>query len=225
MREIKCPNCSKAFNLDDAGYADILKQVRDGEFESQLLERHELFEKDKAAALDLAKAEADLKLQNLQAKLDAAEADKHLALAQALAPVERERDELRAKVDQAALAQQVAITDATTKVERERDAVQSAFDRLTLEKELNEKKIRDVYEVQLQDRNDAIERLKDMKARLSTKMVGETLEQHCEIEFNKIRATAFPRAYFEKDNDAKSGSKGDYIFRDSDESDIEIVSE
>lgn len=224
MREIKCPNCSKAFNLDDAGYADILKQVRDGEFESQLHERYELFEKDKAAALDLAKAEANLKLQNLQAKLDAAEADKQLALTQALASVERERDELKAKVDQAALAQQVAITDATSRVEKERDALQSSIDLLKLEKELNEKKIKDMYEIQLKDRNDAIERLKDMKARLSTKMVGETLEQHCEIEFNRIRATAFPRAYFEKDNDAKSGSKGDYIFRDFDESEIEIVS-
>lgn len=224
MREIKCPHCSKAFNLDDAGYADILKQVRDGEFESQLHERLELFEKDKVAALDLAKAEATLAIQNLQAKLDAAEADKQLALTQALASVERERDDLKAKVDQAALAQQVAITDATSKVEKERDALQSAIDLLKLEKELNEKKIKEMYEVQLQDRNDAIERLKDMKARLSTKMVGETLEQHCEIEFNRIRATAFPRAYFEKDNDAKSGSKGDYIFRDFDESEIEIVS-
>jgi len=224
MREIKCPHCSKAFNLDDAGYADILKQVRDGEFESQLHERYELFEKDKAAALDLAEAEANLKLQNLQAKLDAAEADKQLALIQALASVERERDEFKAKVDQAALEQRVAITDATTRVERERDTLQSAIDRLKLEKELNEKKIKDMYEIQLQDRNDAIERLKDMKAKLSTKMVGETLEQHCDIEFNRIRAAAFPRAYFRKDNDARTGSKGDYIFRDYDESNIEIVS-
>ena len=223
-REIKCPHCSKTFSLDDAGYADILKQVRDGAFESQLHERFELFEKDKAAALDLAKAEASLTIQNLQAKLDAAEADKKLALTEAIASVERERDDLKAKVNQAALAQQVAITAATSKVEKERDALQSAVDLLKLEKELNEQKIKDMYEIQLQDRNDAIERLKDMKARLSTKMVGETLEQHCEIEFNRIRATAFPRAYFEKDNDAKSGSKGDYIFRDFDESEIEIVS-
>jgi len=224
MREIKCPNCGKSFNLDDAGYADILKQVRDGNFEKELHDRLELLERDKVAALDLVKAESTLKLQQLQAKLDAAEADKQLALSTALTAVERERDEFKAKVDQAALAQQVAITDATTKVERERDALQSAMDLLKLEKELNETKIKEMYEVQLKDRDDAIERLKDMKARLSTKMVGETLEQHCEIEFNRIRATAFPRAYFEKDNDAKSGSKGDYIFRDFDESATEIVS-
>jgi hypothetical protein len=224
MREIKCPNCGKSFSLDDAGYADILKQVRDGNFEKELHDRLDLLEKDKAAALDLAKAESNLKLQQLQAKLDAADADKQLALTTALTAIEKERDDLRAKLDQATLAQQVAITDATTKVERERDALKSAIDLLKLEKQLNETKIKEMYEVQLQDRNDAIERLKDMKARLSTKMVGETLEQHCEIEFNKIRATAFPRAYFEKDNDAKGGSKGDYIFRDFDEAETEIVS-
>ena len=224
LREIKCPHCSKAFSLDDAGYADILKQVRDGEFESQLHERLELFEKEKAAALDLAKAEANLMLQGLQAKLDAAEADKQLALTQALVPVERERDELKAKVDQAGLAQQLAITDATTKFKEERDKLQNALDVLKLKKELNEQNLKKTFDIQIKDRDDAIERLKDMKAKLSTKMVGETLEQHCEFEFNRIRATAFPRAYFEKDNDAKSGSKGDYIFRDFDESEIEIVS-
>jgi hypothetical protein len=224
MNEIRCPHCSKTFKVDEAGYAEILKQVHDSEFEQQLHDRLELFERDKIAALELAEAESKLKLQQLQAKLDAAEADKQLALTTALTAVERERDDLKAKVDQAALAQQVAITDATSKVERERNALQSAIDLLRLEKELNEKKIKDMYEIQLQDRNDAIERLKDMKARLSTKMVGETLEQHCEIEFNRIRATAFPRAYFEKDNDSKSGSKGDYIFRDFDEGETEIVS-
>jgi hypothetical protein len=96
--------------------------------------------------------------------------------------------------------------------------------RAQLEKALAEKSLKDKYETQLKDRDDAIERLRDMKARLSTKMVGETLEQHCETEFNRIRATAFPRAYFEKDNDARSGSKGDFIFRDADEAGTEIVS-
>lgn len=224
MREIKCPHCGKSFNLDDAGYADILKQVRDTEFEEALHERLELFERDKTASLELAKAESTLKLQEIQAKLDAAEADKQLALTQALTAVERERDELKAKVDQAELAKRLAIADVTSKVEKERDELQKKIEILKFEKELNEQNIKKTYEVQLQDRNDAIERLKDMKAKLSTKMIGETLEQHCEIEFNRIRATAFPRAYFEKDNDARSGSKGDYIFRDFDESKTEIVS-
>ena len=195
MREIKCPHCGKAFNLDDAGYADILKQVRDGEFEAALHERLELLEKDKRSALELAKADFTLRLQELQAKVDAAE-----------------------------LAKNLAINDATSKVEKERDELRKNLEILKYEKELNEQSIKKTYEIQLRDRDDAIERLKDLKARLSTKMVGETLEQHCQIEFNRIRATAFPRAYFEKDNDTKTGSKGDYIFRDFDESKTEIVS-
>lgn len=195
MREIKCPHCGKAFNLDDAGYADILKQVRDGEFEAALHERLEFLEKDKRSALELAKADFTLKLQELQAKVDAAE-----------------------------LAKNLAINDATSKVEKERDELRKNLEILKYEKELNEQSIKKTYEIQLRDRDDAIERLKDLKARLSTKMVGETLEQHCQIEFNRIRATAFPRAYFEKDNDTKTGSKGDYIFRDFDESKTEIVS-
>lgn len=109
-------------------------------------------------------------------------------------------------------------------VEKQRDELQASLTQARLEKQLAEQSLKDRYEVQLKDRDDAIERLRDMKARLSTKMVGETLEQHCETEFNRIRATAFPRAYFEKDNDASTGSKGDYIFRDNDESGTEIVS-
>jgi hypothetical protein len=195
MREIKCPHCSKAFNLDDAGYADILKQVRDREFESALQERISLSEKEKAAALQLAAAEFNLRIQGLQSQLDAAETTKQLAL-----------------------------RDATSQAEKERDQLKQSLDLLKLEKELNETKIRETYDIQLRDSKETIERLRDLKAKLSTKMVGETLEQHCEIEFNRIRATAFPHAYFEKDNDARTGSKGDYIFRDFDESETEIVS-
>lgn len=224
MREIKCPHCSKAFNLDDAGYADILKQVRNDEFEDQLHERLELLEKEMATALKLANSEANLRVQELQAKLDAAKVDKQLALTQALTKVERERDQLKAKVDQAALAQQVAITDATTMFKEERDKLQNSLEVLRLEKEINEQNLRKMYDDQLRASDEAIKSLRDMKARLSTKMVGETLEQHCSIEFDRIRATAFPRAHFEKDNDAKTGSKGDFIFRDFDDLKIEIVS-
>ena len=109
-------------------------------------------------------------------------------------------------------------------VEKERDSLQHKLSQAELEKQAAERSLKDKYETQIKDRDDAIERLRDMKARLSTKMVGETLEQHCETEFNRIRSTAFPRAYFEKDNDASSGSKGDYIFRDVDENDTPIVS-
>ena len=131
---------------------------------------------------------------------------------------------LRATLSAREVAQKLAITEAVGAVERERDELKGGLERAALEKQLAEKSLKDKYETQIKDRDDAIERLRDMKARLSTKMVGETLEQHCETEFNRIRATAFPRAYFEKDNDARSGSKGDYIFRDLEEAGTEIVS-
>jgi hypothetical protein len=122
------------------------------------------------------------------------------------------------------IAQRLEITEAVSTVEKERDEFKSGLERAELEKQLVEKSLKDKYETQIKDREEQIERLRDLKAKLSTKMVGETLEQHCEIEFNRIRATAFPRAYFEKDNDSRTGSKGDYIFRDSDDAGTEIVS-
>ena len=275
MHDIICPHCSKAFKVDEAGYADILKQVRDGEFEQQLHDRLELAERDKKNALALAEAQAasalqkaatakDTEIQSLKAKIDAGEVARKLAVTEALSAVEKERDalanelaqakrdtetaarladakrlnelqsaaatkeaeiqKLKAQLDAIAVAQKLAINEAVGVVEKERDEYKSGLQRAALEKELAENSLKDKYETQLKDRDDAIERLRDMKARLSTKMVGETLEQHCETEFNRIRATAFPRAYFEKDNDARSGSKGDYIFRDKDEADTEIVS-
>ena len=275
MHDIICPHCSKAFKVDEAGYADILKQVRDGEFEQQLHDRLELAERDKKNALALAEAQAasalqkaatdkDTEIQSLKAKIDAGEVARKLAVTEALSAVEKERDalanelaqakrdtetaarladakrlnelqsaattkeaeiqKLKAQLDAIAVAQKLAINEAVGMVEKERDEYKSGLQRAALEKELAENSLKDKYETQLKDRDDAIERLRDMKARLSTKMVGETLEQHCETEFNRIRATAFPRAYFEKDNDARSGSKGDYIFRDKDEADTEIVS-
>jgi hypothetical protein len=206
MHEIICPHCNKAFKIDEAGYADILKQVRDGEFEQQLHERLVLAEQEKRNAVALAEA----KLANVSQ--------------QAAAAKDTEIQALRAKLEAGGMAQQLAIAQALSSVEKERDALKSGLERAQLEKALAEKSLKDKYETQLKDRDDAIERLRDMKARLSTKMVGETLEQHCETEFNRIRATAFPRAYFEKDNDARTGSKGDFIFRDADEAGTEIVS-
>ncbi len=206
MRDIICPHCAKAFKIDESGYADIVKQVRDSEFNEQLHERLALAEQSKQNAVELAKSQAtsdlyraeaakDAVIQDLNAKLAAADAARQLALAQALSVVEKERDEAKNKLV-----------------------------RVEYEKQLAEQALKDKYETQLKDREDTIERLKDLKARLSTKMVGETLEQHCETEFNRLRATAFPKAYFEKDNNARSGSKGDYIFRDLAEADTEIVS-
>ncbi|MCP1121284.1 DUF2130 domain-containing protein [Robbsia andropogonis] len=275
MHEIICPHCGKAFKIDEAGYADILKQVRDNEFEQQLHERLELAELDKRNAIELATTKVanelqkvavqkDFEIQELKAKLDAGEVARKLAVTEALSAVEKERDalaneldqakrdrhavselaearlvselqrtaatkdaeiqDLKARLDAVAVAKKLAITEAVSVVEKERDDLKSGLARAELEKQLAQQSLKDKYETQIKDRDDAIERLRDMKARLSTKMVGETLEQHCETEFNRIRATAFPRAYFEKDNDARTGSKGDYIFRDLDESGVEIVS-
>ena len=283
MHEIICPHCSKAFKIDEAGYADILKQVRDGEFEQALHERLELAEREKRDAIALAEANVtnalqkaaaakDTEIQALQAQLDAGEVARKLAVTEALGTVSKERDQLanelkteqeRARNAQQAAAQlaeaklahalqaeaakkdaeiqalqakleasetarqlavNVAVNEAVGVVARERDGLKNDLNLIAVKNQLEEKAIKEQYALQLRDRDGEIARLRDMKARLSTKMVGETLEQHCEIEFNRIRAAAFQRAHFEKDNDARTGSKGDYIFRDSDESGAEIVS-
>jgi len=275
MHEIICPHCNKAFKIDETGYADILKQVRDSDFDQQLHERLELAEKDKLNAVELVKEKVgsemqkasmakDVEIQELKAKIDAGEIAQKLAVAEALRIVEKERDELenvlnqvkqdtesasklaeashsnqlqetsakkdaeiqdlKAKLSANEVTQKHAITEAVIEAEKGRNQLKSDLEKAMLEKQLAETALKDKYETQIKDRDHEIERLRDMKARLSTKMVGETLEQHCETEFNRIRATAFPKAYFEKDNDARTGSKGDYIFRDSDESDTEVVS-
>ncbi len=275
MHEIICPHCSKAFKIDEAGYADILKQVRDSDFEMQLHERLELAEQDKRNAVELAKAKVahqlqtvssakDSEIQKLQAKLEAGEVAGRLAVAEALSAIEKQRDSLlndlenarrdqdalsklaeaklvselqkaasskdaeiqslKARLDASELAQKLAVTEAVSVVEKEREALKNGLSRVELEKKLAETALRDKYETQLRDRDEAIERLRDMKLKLSTKMIGETLEQHCATEFDRIRATAFPRAYFEKDNDARDGSKGDFVFRDRDDTGAEIVS-
>ena len=206
MNEIRCPHCGKTFKVDEAGYADIVKQVRDSEFNRQLHERLELAEKDKKSAIELAKNE----VRN--------------ELLQATAEKDTEINNLKGQIRNNEMALRLAINEAVGAVEKERDELKSSLEKVQLEKQLSEKSLKDRYETQIKDRDEAIDRLRDLKARLSTKMIGETLEQHCETEFNRIRATAFPHAYFEKDNDARSGSKGDYIFRDQNDEGIEIVS-
>lgn len=275
MNEIICPHCSKAFKVDETSYTDILRQVRDKEFDKQLHERLALAEADKQNAIELAKTklaaeldkntlEKEAEIQQLKEKLEASKLAQDLAVTQALKNIEKERDDLARLIEQmkadmqtqqnfsqikfetnlqktasekdAEIAQlkaqlnavstekSLAVTQAVIAVERERDELKNHLERSQLEKQLAETALKDKYETQLKDREYEIERLRDMKAKLSTKMVGETLEQHCEIEFNRLRATAFPRAYFEKDNDARTGSKGDYIYRDFDDNRTEIVS-
>ncbi|MDB4450643.1 DUF2130 domain-containing protein [bacterium] len=246
MSEISCPHCKKAFQVDESGYAEILKQVRNEEFEQQLHERLELAERETLAKLEKAEVAKDLavkealteavqerdqarnEIESLRREAKSAQelarAKADQALEEASSSKERQIQALEAKLESKATEQDLAITRAVTVVEKERDDLNGKLQRASMEKELSEQAMRDKFETQIKDRDDAIERLKDMKARLSTKMLGESLELHCENAFNQLRATAFPRAYFEKDNDASTGSKGDYIFRDRDEADIEIVS-
>ena len=204
--EINCPHCGKSFAIDEAGYAQILKQVRDEEFATSLQERMDSWEEQKKAEIQLAEAKVAEKLHEEIVKRNAD-----------IAKLEAEREAQDLK-------QQLAIKEALAKIEKERDELANTVKNQKLEREVAEKALEEKYRTQIQDRDDSIERLKDLKAQLSTKMLGETLEQHCEIQFNEIRATAFPNAYFEKDNDARDGSKGDYIFRDLDESGLESVS-
>jgi len=206
MHDIICPHCNKPFKIDEVGYADILKQVRDTEFDRELRQRLDLAERERRTAIELAEAKMTAEMQRALAAKDATVR------------------ELQTRIEAGDMALQLAVTRAVSTIEKERDALKNGLEKAMLEKQLAETSLRDKYETQIKDRDDAIERLRDMKARLSTKMIGETLEQHCETEFNRIRATAFPRAYFEKDNDARNGSKGDFIFRESDEAGTEIVS-
>ena len=246
MKDIICPHCNKAFKVDESGYADILKQVRDREFEQQLNERLQLADNEKHNALELAQEKAagelqkaaaakDSEIQSLKAQLGKIEEARKLAVAEALKDVEKERDQLASDLKQAKEASKAASEVAELKRQKElqessaqKDAeiqrLNAKIEASETSQRLAEKSLKENYESQIKVRDDAIERLKDFKAKLSTKMVGETLEQHCETEFNQLRATAFPRAYFEKDNDAKSGSKGDYIFKDVDADGNEIVS-
>ncbi|OUW27518.1 MAG: hypothetical protein CBD37_07085 [Cyanobacteria bacterium TMED177] len=264
MHDIICPHCSKAFKVDEAGYANILKQVRDRDFEQQLNKRLALAEQEKRNAIELAMARKQTELQELEAQLRARDVEQELAVKDAVLAAEKQRDllatelkqmretgetavrlaetrfakeiqtltlqkdgalrDLKARLEASDMQRQLAVVEAVTSVEKERDDLRNALSQTELKHQLASQSMKDRYEIQIQDRDQAIERLRDMKARLSTKMVGETLEQHCETEFNRIRAAAFPRAYFEKDNDARSGSKGDYIFRDSDDEENEIIS-
>ena len=206
----------------DAEIQELKARLDAGEVERKLAVTEALsaVQKDRdAIANELAQAKHDK-----QAASKLAEAKLANELQKTAAAKDAEIQGLRAQLDAIEVAQKLALTEAVSAVEKERDELKSGLDRAALEKSLAEKSLQDKYETQIKDRDDAIERLRDMKARLSTKMVGETLEQHCETEFNRIRATAFPKAYFEKDNDARSGSKGDYIFRDSDDVGTEIVS-
>ncbi len=224
MNEIICPNCKKAFKVDEAGFADIVKQVRDHQFQEELENRLTLAEKEKESAVKLAEATLKNRLQE-----DIAKKDRELS--EKLADKEAEIAEIKAKLDNAELQKKLSVTEAVQKIEKERDAFANEVKTKELEKQNEVSSLKQQFTTELQNKeaiikykDDEITRVKDLKAKLSTKMIGETLELHCENEFNKLRPTAFPKAYFEKDNDSKTGSKGDYIYRENDEHGNEIIS-
>lgn len=257
MNEIICPNCSKAFKVDEAGYADIVKQVRDRQFDEEMASRLSLAEKEKENAVELAKLEIKNQLQSEITEKDKkiaelranskneliqklAEKDRELAelrvsnnleLAEKLAEKESEITQMKAKIDNVEVEKKLAINQAVQTVEKERDRLANDVRTKELEKQNMENMLKQQHSTELQNRDaiikykdDEIARVKEMKQKLSTKMLGESLEQHCEIEFNKLRPTAFQSAYFEKDNDARSGTKGDYVFRETDDEGNEIIS-
>ncbi|MFY7732389.1 MAG: DUF2130 domain-containing protein [Bacteroidia bacterium] len=293
MNEIICPNCQKAFKVDEAGFADIVKQVRDSKFDEELQNRLNLAEKEKESAIKLVEANlknslqielsnkekeiALIKANNekllseqlsekenmlilLNAKLQNAESEKKHSVAEAIQKLEKEKDEkdreifqlkanselklseklaeketlvaeMTSKLEKAEIEKKLLVTEAIQKIEKERDELANNVRLKETEKQLLEKSLSEKFTAELKAKDDIIKHKdeeialrKDMKLKLSTKMLGETLEQHCEIEFNKLRATAFQKAYFEKDNDSKSGSKGDYIYKENDDLGNEIIS-
>ena len=271
MREIKCPKCGEVFQVDESGYAAIVKQVRDSEFTRELRERQSQYAAEKESAVRIAVAEAEKvfraelsaqqqKIALLSGQVDAAENAKQLAVAGVASEKDRviaqkENDIVRAetrarealreemarqqeqivklqgRLEAAESAKMLAVADAVSERDKtigERDRkiwqLSSRIETEEKEKLLSEQALRDHYESQLKSKDELIAYYKDFKARQSTKMVGESLEQHCLTEFNKLRATGFQNAYFEKDNDARTGSKGDFIYREAAEDGTEFIS-
>lgn len=235
MNEIICPSCSTAFKIDEAGFSEIVAQVKNQQFEEELQTRLDLAEKDKVNAIQLAEANLKNALQEDLAKKENEiiflKAQSAQNLAEKLAQKETEIAEMKANIQKAELDKKLAVSEATRKIEKERDDLANDLKMKESEKQLQEKSIKETYTNKLiakdeaiKMKEDEIERLKDFKQKLSTKMVGETLEIHCETEFNKLRATAFQNAYFEKDNNSSGGTKGDYIYRENDLAGNEIIS-
>ncbi|WP_179353208.1 DUF2130 domain-containing protein [Winogradskyella vidalii] len=269
--EVKCPNCKEVFKVDDSVYTDIVKQVRDQQFQEEVNNRLEVAQREKQAAIQLKAAELknefqgqlaqkqreieelthkskaqlvdevskkEKLIQDLQSKIQNSETQKSLELshavkdaAEALSKKEAEIKALEAKIENTNIQKTLELSTAVREVEKERDQLKNDLKSKDTEKELLEKSLVEQFKNKLEHKEEAlklkeeeIERLKDYKQKLSTKMIGETLEQHCETEFNKLRATAFQNAYFEKDNDASGGTKGDYIYKEQDINGNEVIS-
>jgi hypothetical protein len=235
MNEIICPKCKKAFTVDESGFANILKQVRDHQFEEELNNRLVLAEKEKENAIELAKANTKNSLQEELAKKDKEitelKANSKSELIEKLSEKDSILAELKSKIENFETVKELAVSKATKEIEKQRDTFENDIKTKELESQNLKNSLEQKYSTELQTKDDIIKykddeiaRFKDMKLKLSIKMLGESLEQHCEIEFNKLRATAFQNSYFEKDSDSSLGTKGDYIFKETDEENNEIIS-
>lgn len=267
MQEIKCPNCGEVFQVDESGYAQIVQQVRDKEFEKELERREKelaqknendltiaRMEQEKSHNEELSKknnelVEKDRLIEQLKSQIAGNETEKKLAINEAVQKKEKERDStiskkneelaekereiehLKARLERADTEKKLAVSEAVQSKEKELSdrvteitELKGQLSSKETESQLKEKSLKEQYEDKLKLKDEQIEYYKDFKARQSTKMVGESLEQHCLTQFNSIRMTAFPTAYFEKDNDAKTGSKGDFIFRESSADGTEFIS-
>lgn len=242
MNQIKCPKCGEVFKIDETAYAAIVKQVRDSEFQSELESREKLFETEKETAVKLAKAEINQEkersvselnrtIEQLKSRIESNKKDKDIELKDIVSEKDREIERLKAQISANEKDKTIEISKAIAEKDREIAEKESNIAELKGEIksaqkdiEIKEKTLKAEFDAQLKAKDETIEFYKDLKTRMSTKMVGETLEQHCEIEFNKLRSTGFQNAYFEKDNDARTGSKGDYIFKESTADGIEFIS-
>ncbi len=246
MKDIKCPSCGKTFRIDPKSFEEILLQIKDEEFNKQIKERLLLVEEDNKKALEILKRELKIQLieqnrikeneiHDLEAKLNIAEEKKTNALndlknqaTNKINSLNNELNRLKAEIKNQSLISELSlknkINEAVTNLEKENSSLTNSIEKIRLEQSINEKLIEEKFKSKISERDLTIQELREMKSRLSTKMVGETLEIHCETQFNLNRATAFKNSYFEKDNDVTSGSKGDYIFREFDNNKVEIVS-
>ncbi len=253
MNEIKCPKCGEAFTVDESGYIAIAGQVRDAEFQKELSQREKLLQAEKENELKLLEANSKIELEKLLSqskseierlnaiiKTSETEKDNQLKLLEANAKVKLEQElssskeeigQLKSKIQLAENDKLMALKEEEFKKKEELSEKDKLISKLEVEiknaktgTELELRNLKENYEIKLKEKNETIDFYKDLKTKMSTKMIGESLEQHCEIEFNRLRATGFQRAYFEKDNDAKSGTKGDYVFREKTENGIEFIS-
>lgn len=234
MQEIKCPKCGEVFQVDESGYAAIVQQVRDKEFEKQIKQREKSFKAEREAEIKAAVAESiaqkDTEIMEVKASLRQAEEELKRAIEKAesekkleIANKETEIIKLKGEIESQGKASELEVKTAVQDKEAEINKLRSELELEKKDRELKEQSLKEKHEAELRLKEEEIERYKDFKLRQSTKMIGESLEKHCETEFNKLRATGFRDAYFEKDNDVRKGSKGDYIYREFSD-DVEFIS-